>query len=71
MNSTRKTRVMLPVEHAAGEDIAVRFASMLEVAGRAGERQRAETPVFGLTSNLGGFPHWKVCSVKSVDQESI
>jgi len=41
----------------------------LQMLGRAGERQRAETPVFGLTHNLGGFPHQNVCSVVIVGQQ--
>ena len=41
----------------------------LQLQGRAGARQRAETPVFGLTHNLGGFPHQNVCSVVIVGQE--
>jgi acetyl-CoA C-acetyltransferase len=34
--------------------------------GRAGERQRKELPVIGLTHNLGGFPHQNVCSISIV-----
>ena len=41
----------------------------LQLQGRAGERQRADNPVFGLTHNLGGFPHQNVCSVVIVDQQ--
>ena len=41
----------------------------LQMQGRAGERQRADNPVFGLTHNLGGFPHQNVCSVVIVGQE--
>ena len=40
----------------------------LQMQGRAGERQRADNPVFGLTHNLGGFPHQNVCSVVIVGQ---
>ena len=40
----------------------------LQMQGRAGERQRNSEPVFGLTHNLGGFPHQNVCSVVSVGQ---
>lgn len=32
MSTPLRTSLMLPVEHAAGEDIAARFAGMLEVA---------------------------------------
>ena len=41
----------------------------LQMQGRAGERQRADEPVFGLTHNLGGFPHQNVCSVVIVGQQ--
>ena len=41
----------------------------LQMQGRAGERQRPDTPVFGLTHNLGGFPHQHVCSVVIVGQQ--
>ena len=41
----------------------------LQMQGRAGERQRADDPVFGLTHNLGGFPHQNVCSVVIVGQQ--
>ena len=41
----------------------------LQLQGRAGERQRADNPVFGLTHNLGGFPHQNVCSVVIVGQQ--
>ena len=41
----------------------------LQMQGRAGERQRADNPVFGLTHNLGGFPHQNVCSVVIVGQQ--
>ena len=41
----------------------------LQMQGRAGDRQRATDPVFGLTHNLGGFPHQNVCSVVIVGQQ--
>ena len=41
----------------------------LQMLGRAGERQREEEPVLGLTHNLGGFPHQNVCSVVIVGRE--
>ena len=41
----------------------------LQMQGRAGERQRNQDPVFGLTHNLGGFPHQNVCSVVIVGQQ--
>ena len=40
----------------------------LQMQGRAGTRQRAQDPVFGVTHNLGGFPHQNVCSVVIVGQ---
>ena len=40
----------------------------LQMQGRAGERQRSSEPVFGLTHNLGGFPHQNVGSVVIVGQ---
>ena len=45
------------------------YEMYLQMQGRAGERQRADNPVFGLTHNLGGFPHQNVCSVAIVGQE--
>ena len=42
----------------------------LQMQGLAGERQRADNPVFGLIHNLGGFPHQNVCSVVIVGQHS-
>jgi acetyl-CoA C-acetyltransferase len=44
------------------------YEMYLQMLGRAGERQREATPVFGLTHNLGGFPHQNVCSVVVVGQ---
>jgi acetyl-CoA C-acetyltransferase len=45
------------------------YEMYLQMQGRAGERQRAQQPVFGLTHNLGGFPHQNVCSVVIVGME--
>jgi acetyl-CoA C-acetyltransferase len=45
------------------------YEMYLQMQGRADERQRQEQPVFGLTHNLGGFPHQNVCSVVIVGQE--
>ena len=42
------------------------YEMYLQMQGRAGERQRQDEPVFGLTHNLGGFPHQNVCSVSIV-----
>jgi acetyl-CoA C-acetyltransferase len=44
------------------------YEMYLQMLGRAGERQRQDTPVFGLTHNLGGFPHQNVCAVAIVGQ---
>jgi acetyl-CoA C-acetyltransferase len=38
----------------------------LQMQGRAGERQRRELPVLGLTHNLGGFPHMNVSSISII-----
>jgi acetyl-CoA C-acetyltransferase len=45
------------------------YEMYLQMHGRADQRQRQEQPVFGLTHNLGGFPHQNVCSVVIVGQE--
>jgi acetyl-CoA C-acetyltransferase len=45
------------------------YEMYLQMQGRAGERQRADEPVFGLTHNLGGFPHQNVCSIAIVGKE--
>jgi acetyl-CoA C-acetyltransferase len=42
------------------------YEMYLQMQGRAGERQRKDNPRFGLTHNLGGFPHQNVCSVSIV-----
>lgn len=42
------------------------YEMYLQMLGRAGERQRADSPRYGLTHNLGGFPHQNVCSVSIV-----
>jgi acetyl-CoA C-acetyltransferase len=44
------------------------YEMYLQMLGRAEDRQRDTTPVFGLTHNLGGFPHQNVCSVVIVGQ---
>ena len=44
------------------------YEMYLQMLGRAQARQRDTTPVFGLTHNLGGFPHQNVCSVVIVGQ---
>jgi len=45
------------------------YEMYLQMQGRAGARQREDTPTFGLTHNLGGFPHQNVCSITIVGQE--
>ncbi len=45
------------------------YEMYLQMQGRAGERQREEDPVFGMTHNLGGFPHQNVCSLTIVGKE--
>jgi acetyl-CoA C-acetyltransferase len=42
------------------------YEMYLQMQGRAGERQRDQAPVLGLTHNLGGFPHQNVCSISIV-----
>ncbi|MBI1989426.1 MAG: acetyl-CoA acetyltransferase [Betaproteobacteria bacterium] len=42
------------------------YEMYLQLLGRAGARQRKQPPVFGLTHNLGGFPHQNVCSISIV-----
>ena len=38
----------------------------LQMQGKAGPRQRKELPRYGLTHNLGGFPHQNVCSISVI-----
>ena len=38
----------------------------LQMQGKAGPRQRKKEPTFGLTHNLGGFPHQNVCSISII-----
>jgi len=45
------------------------YEMYLQMNERAGERQRTQEPVFGVTHNLGGFPHQNVCSVVVVGKE--
>ena len=42
------------------------YEMYLQLLGRAGPRQRKEPPNFGLTHNLGGFPHQNVSSISIV-----
>lgn len=44
------------------------YEMYLQMQGRAGERQREDGPVFGLTHNLGGFPHQNVAAICVVGQ---
>jgi acetyl-CoA C-acetyltransferase len=45
------------------------YEMYLQMHERAGPRQRTQEPVFGVTHNLGGFPHQNVCSVVVVGRE--
>ena len=45
------------------------YEMYLQMNERAGERQRTQEPIFGVTHNLGGFPHQNVCSVVVVGKE--
>ncbi len=42
------------------------YEMKLQMQGRAGERQRQDTPSIGLTHNLGGFPSRNVCAISIV-----
>ncbi|MDB5445632.1 MAG: thiolase family protein, partial [Phenylobacterium sp.] len=42
------------------------YENYLQILGRAGERQRKEPPVFGLSHNLGGMPSQNVSAVAIV-----
>jgi acetyl-CoA C-acetyltransferase len=42
------------------------YENYLQLLGRAGERQRQQPPVFGLSHNLGGMPNQNVSSVAIV-----
>jgi acetyl-CoA C-acetyltransferase len=42
------------------------YEMKLQMQGKAGERQRKETPSIGLTHNLGGFPNRNVCAISIV-----
>jgi acetyl-CoA C-acetyltransferase len=45
------------------------YENYLQLLGRAGERQRREQPVFGLSHNLGGMPNQNVAAVAIVGLE--
>lgn len=45
------------------------YEMYLQLLGRASERQRQQDPVFGMTHNLGGFPHQNVASITIVGKE--
>ncbi len=45
------------------------YEMYLQLNGRAGDRQREDDPVIGMTHNLGGFPHQNVCSLTIVGRE--
>src|SRR6516164_2305438 len=42
------------------------YEMYLQMQGRAGERQRQQEPLFGLTHNLGGFPQRNVAAISIV-----
>jgi acetyl-CoA C-acetyltransferase len=45
------------------------YENYLQLLGRAGERQRRDQPVFGLSHNLGGMPNQNVAAVAIVGLE--
>lgn len=45
------------------------YENYLQLLGRAGDRQRRERPVFGLSHNLGGMPNQNVAAVAIVGLE--
>ena len=45
------------------------YEMYLQMNGRAGERQREQDPVLGMTHNLGGYPHQNVSSITIVGKE--
>jgi len=47
------------------------YEMYLQLQGRAGPRQRTQTPKRALTHNLGGFPHQNVCAVCIIGQEGM
>ena len=48
-------------------DAAIESAKIyLQMQGKAGPRQRKELPRYGVTHNLGGFPHQNVCSISVI-----
>jgi acetyl-CoA C-acetyltransferase len=46
------------------------YENYLQLLGRAGERQRQDQPVFGLSHNLGGMPNQNVAAVAIVGLEN-
>ena len=45
------------------------YENYLQLLGRAGPRQRAKAPVFGLSHNLGGMPNQNVSAVAIIGME--
>ncbi len=45
------------------------YEMYLQLQGRADDRQMEKEPVYGMTHNLGGFPHQNVCSLTIVGRE--
>jgi acetyl-CoA C-acetyltransferase len=47
------------------------YEMYLQMQGRADDRQMQKEPVYGMTHNLGGFPHQNVCSLTIVGREGV
>jgi acetyl-CoA C-acetyltransferase len=47
------------------------YENYLQILGRAGERQRQNEPVFGLSHNLGGMPNQNVSAIVIVGREGV
>ena len=45
------------------------YENYLQILGRAGERQRQDEPIYGLSHNLGGMPNQNVSAVVIVGRE--
>jgi acetyl-CoA C-acetyltransferase len=42
------------------------YEMYLQLLGRAGDRQRQNNPRYGLTHNVGGYPHQSICAISIV-----
>lgn len=47
------------------------YENYLQILGRAGERQRKDQPIYGLSHNLGGMPNQNVSAVVIVGREEV